>query len=198
MDEKMRKIILSSFIVILSLSLISCNNSSEKESAESNKLTRKNLKTYFITTNEEENKSSNWVFGESNENPLEEKEDTNERENVVIGNTNENQPAENNTTTSEPQNNNNNTNTNTNNTMTNNITTNNNNNTNNNNYSPDPNYNMNDIIPGPYDENSNPADSNADPNDIVSDPYANEGDDSSDDENGYKEAEDRTFGNEPD
>ena len=186
MDEKMRKIILSGFIVILSLSFISCNNSSENESEKSNQSTRKNLKTYFITTNEEENAASNWVFGESNENPLEEKEDTNTKENVVTGNGNENKQVENNTTASKPQNNN---------TTNNNTTT---NTTTNNNYSPDPNYNMNDVIPGPYDGNSNPTDSSADPNDIVSDPYANEGDDSSDDENGYKEAEDRTFGNEPD
>ncbi|MDU4849409.1 hypothetical protein CQ395_17195 [Clostridium neonatale] len=187
MDEKMRKIILSGFIVILSLSLISCNNSSDKEAAESNKSTRKDLKTYFITTSKEENTASNWVFGESNENPLEEKENTNKRENVVTGN-NKNKPAENNMAASKPQNTTTNSNTNNSSTTTN----------NNNNSSPDPNYNMNDIIPGPDDETFNPIDSSANPNDIVSDPYANEEEDSSDDENGYKEAEDRTFGNEPD
>lgn len=163
----MRKIILSSFIVILSLSFVSCNNSSENESAKSNQSTRKNLKTYFITTNKEENTASNWVFGESNENPLEEKEDTNKKGNAAIENSNKNKPAENNTTASKHQNNTS-------------STTNNGTATNKNNYSPDPNYNMNNIIPGPYDEKSNPTDSSADPNDIVSDPYANEGNDSSD------------------
>lgn len=180
----MKKIILSCFIVLLGLNLVSCNDSinnllkNDSKENETVKPIKKDLEVYFITTSKEEKNGANWVIGESNENPVEKKEETIKEDNVVVENNIQNRPAENNTVEEpEIQNNTINTNTNTN--------------------VPDPNYNMNDIVPSPDDTTYNPIDSNANPDDIVSDPYANDDGNDEDEDDPSKMAEHRYLGNEP-
>lgn len=182
----MKKIILSCFIVLLSLNLVSCNDAinnllkNDSKENETSKPIKKDLEIYFITTSEEEQNKSNWVIGESNESPLEEKEETIKKDNIAVEDNTQNRPVENNAE-EEPE------------VPSNTINPNTNTNTN----VPDPNYNMNDIVPSPDDTTYNPIDSSANPDDIVSDPYSNDTESDEDEDDSSKMAEYRYLGNEP-
>eukprot|EP00831_Metopus_contortus_P003025 TRINITY_DN11128_c0_g1_i4.p4 TRINITY_DN11128_c0_g1~~TRINITY_DN11128_c0_g1_i4.p4 ORF type:complete len:110 (-),score=34.02 TRINITY_DN11128_c0_g1_i4:793-1122(-) len=73
----MKRLIMIFFMIILSLTMVSCDNivneflnKENKENKEQIKSTRKKIDVYFISTSEKEKNNANWVKGEINQNPL--------------------------------------------------------------------------------------------------------------------------------
>eukprot|EP00828_Plagiopyla_frontata_P044847 TRINITY_DN7467_c0_g1_i1.p6 TRINITY_DN7467_c0_g1~~TRINITY_DN7467_c0_g1_i1.p6 ORF type:complete len:280 (-),score=42.90 TRINITY_DN7467_c0_g1_i1:945-1784(-) len=175
----MKRLIMIFFMIILSLTMVSCDNivneflnKENKENKEQIKSTRKKIDVYFISTSEKEKNNANWVKGEINQNPLIIEEKNEEKKEKAFASKNEktNKSVESTKREVTPQKN-----------------------TQTNSFIPDSSYDMNDIIPGP-DEASSPQDISANSNDIIADPYDTS---NNEEQNSSKMAENKYLGETP-